>query len=534
MAQRSGGTNESAKKIQKSAPVTSKVGKPNRSVEEIKERYNFEKQTEQERMEALFKETQDILRKINDPKLRSTSSTNKFSRENIKLYLNSIDRNAPKLREAARYYYYTSQIFRQIILFYSTMWCLECRYLIPPYSLIKNNNIVRIKKIYENTINMLDNYNVQSNFSEILLHAYLEDVVFSIFVRNNDGKGFYYILDPDDCIIDTEYVEGGFGFSIDASKYQRGLKGELAEWFGEPFTSILKEYERTGEKYIHMPDEYGAAFKFDVSSLSRTVVPFSGLLSELATMGDIADNQALLDSSAIYRLLLIPLETRTNANKSDEYKIDPKVVVSYYNKLLDNLPPYVAASIVPGEVTENNVLDFSTTSTDQDVDRIENNQKNLLNTSGGGVLISAHNVDSTEKFKAWLKMVTAYATNSLLPQIEGTVNRFMAMDIAGEVCKVKFFKDVSIYTKDWVRDEVLKSCTFSYANRLAYNTFLGISEKATLANEFLETHVLGLTESMNHPLMSSYMQSGSNGNEAGRPETDSGELTDSGERTRNA
>ena len=500
------------------------------SVQEYKERYALD----QERFREMFKQTTDALRQLRDPNNLDTGKrVNKYTRENIRTYLQNPSGNVINLRRASWYYYYASQVYKRLIDFYTGMWQLQCRQIIPPYSLIKKMNPEDTKTVYENSINQLELYDIPNIFNEVAQRAYIEDVVFTIFVRDDTGA-FFYILDPDDCIIDCQYMEGGYGFSINAAAYTRGAKSKLAKWFGEPFTSIIKEYEDTHEKYIHVDDFYGAAFKFDTSDLTTSIVPFSGLLQELATLGDIADNQALLDSDAVYKLLAVPLETLTSATGSDQFKVSPQIMIEYLNVLNTLLPVYTASALIPGELTNDNVIDFSSTSADQDVDRIENNQKNLLNTSGGGVLLGSSNVKLSNEFLAWLKMESQFAIGSLMPQIEGHINRFLSYDVKGERCKVKFFK-VTTYTKDDVAASLLTSCQYSFSNRLAYNTFLGISEKSTLAMEYLENDVLALPALMTHPLQSSYTTAGGSveDSEGGRPETDPDQLTGSGERSRN-
>lgn len=496
------------------------------SIQEYKERYALE----QEQFNELFKQTTNALKQIRDPKKMSRTYVSKYTREAIRQYIQNPANNMANLRRASRYYYYASQVYRRLINFYAGMWQLQCRQIIPPYSLTQENDIAKVKKTYERTLNQMEIYDVQNNFYEVAMRAYLEDVVFTIFVRDKTGA-FFYVLDPDDCIIDSRYMEGGYGFSINAVNYTKGSKGKLAEWFGEPFTSILKEYDETKERWIHVDDKYGAAFKFDVSDMNA-VVPFSGILQELATLGDIGDNQALLDSDAVYKLLAVPLETLANASHSDEFKVSPAMMVEYLNVLNELLPVYTASALVPGGIKNENVIDFSTTSADQDIDRIENNQKNLLNTSGGGVLLGSSNVKLSAEFLAWLKMESQFAIGSLMPQIEGHINRFLSYDIGKTRCSVKFFP-VTIYTKDDMAATLLTSCQYSFSNRLAYNTFLGISEKSTLAMEFLENNVLGLPSLMIHPLVSSYTQSGTATDTGGRPQTPDDELTDSGERSRN-
>ena len=176
---------------------------------------------------------------------------------------------------------------------------------------------------------------------------------------------------------------------------------------------------------------------------------------------------------------------------------------------------------------------------DKDVDRLSQSQDTLLATSGGGSVLNSNYINSTAAFKAWLAAESEFAISSLLPQIEGFTNRMLKYDIvngkpkpsSSEPCKLKYF-EVTVYTKQDVQESLLSSCQYSFSNRLAYNTFNGISERATLTMEFFETEVLHLPELMTHPLQSSYTTAGTD-DEGGRPTTPDDELSPSGERSRN-
>ena len=133
---------------------------------------------------------------------------------------------------------------------------------------------------------------------------------------------------------------------------------------------------------------------------------------------------------------------------------------------------------------------------------------------------------------------TEYAISSLLPQTSGFINRFLENHLNKNACKVKFFP-VSVYTKDDYKEQLLSAAQNSLPTILAYNTFNGFSEKDTLALNFLEQEVLHLSEKF-QPLNTSYTQSNKDSSDkaydpepSGRPSKDEGDLTDSGERSRN-
>ena len=89
--------------------------------------------------------------------------------------------------------------------------------------------------------------------------------------------------------------------------------------------------------------------------------------------------------------------------------------------------------------------------------------------------------------------------------IQAIVNRLLSRWI-GDPCAVRFF-DVSIYQKDDFRKAILESCSNGLPNKTLYNTLNGVSEKDTLAMNFLEEDCLQLSTKF-RPLSTSYTQSG--------------------------
>ena len=102
-------------------------------------------------------------------------------------------------------------------------------------------------------------------------------------------------------------------------------------------------------------------------------------------------------------------------------------------------------------------------------------------------------------------------------------------------CHIHFFP-VSSYTYDYLKDDLLESCQYGFANKIAYNTLNDVSEIDTLAKFSLENEILKMNEQM-IPLSSSYTQSGkvTEGTDpviGGRPRSDDSEISDDGEASR--
>ena len=497
-----------------------------RTIEEMRAMFNAEEAKRKENYEMAV----DALKKYADPtKNVKISSLSEYDRKKIRTYLQNAAKNEENLRKAALYLYYRNQILYRLCHWYASMWSLDCRQVIPSYSFTKENNPESMLKQYEESLNILEAYNIQGNWHDVALRCYLEDVCYTVFFRDEESA-FFYIMDPSECKIDGRYMSGEFSYSVNMGKWKTEYRRTLAEWLGDPFKSMLAESDRTKESWIHMPDEWGAAFKFNADRWDVVLPPTAAILQQLSALNDIADLQALKDEASIYKLLLVPMKTLSGAKTSDEWAISVDLLLQYYDKMKDVLPEYVAAAPIPGELTNDNVIDFSTTSADKDIDRLSQSQDTILATAGGGIL-NMNYVNSNAALNAWLKAESEFAISSLLPQIEGFTNRMLAYDTSGEACKVRYFS-CTIYTKEELQKSLLESCQYSFSNRMAYNTFNGISEKATMTMEFFENQVLNLPSLMTHPLQSSYTTAGGE-DEGGRPQTPDDELTDSGERSRN-
>jgi hypothetical protein len=305
----------------------------------------------------------------------------------------------------------------------------------------------------------------------------------------------------------------------------------MLEWLGEPLTSMYNEYKRTCEKWIAMPDEYCACFKFNSSDLNYIIPPIAPLLQQLAGMSDMEDIQALLNDSLIRKLLVLPMETRNNADGPDDFKVSPDMLIAYHEILKEILPDYISSAVIPGELKKENVIDFSSVSADNDLNYLLKTQDTFFTLSGGGAVLNSSKINSTAAFKAWLREETNFAISSLLGQIQGFTNRMLSYNVSNP-CSVTYFNE-SIYTREDLAERLLKACQYSFADRLAYNTAVGVSEKETMAMLHFEQEVLKLPEIMVNPLSSSFTQSGES-EDAGRPTVDDGEISDSGERSRNA
>lgn len=481
-----------------------------------------------------FMENKDKFAKENVTPITLRDITKSYSKRistidkaKLKRYMQNISSNEKQLRDVARYLYYRSNVFFRIVNWYADMWDLRCRIITPQYSLTKNNNPTKIKRSFEETVNLLDKMDMQGNMVSRFINVYIQDVSYAITFLDDTGM-FFYELNPDECVIETQYSTKDYGFAIDMSKWDTDYRQEIINYLGSPLKEMFDEYKRTGKKWIHCPDEYASVFKFRTDLLDVNVPPLLPNFLGLSNLEDLVDIQADADALSIYKLIYMPLKTISGSKDVDDFEINPSTAKPYFDKLVDTgvVPENVSAAMVPGD--ELKVIDFSG-SADTDTTSVEKASNQILQTAGGGAVLNSNKITSTAAFNAWLKSETEFAISTLIPQVNGFVNRILEMKLASP-CKVDHF-EISVYTREAKAEELLKSCQYSFANRLAYNTCIGISEKATLAMLYFENEVLDLPGIMKYPLSSSFTTSNT---EAGAPtKGDNEDISESGERMRN-
>lgn len=512
--------------------VSENVGKPNMSVAAIKEQYSIDEERRKSNYanakEAVVKYLRDLNKAIKNRNIATTD------REKVKNYLTgNIGGNGKELIKASRYLYYRSQIYHKLVHFYADLYCLECRNVTPPYDFTKNMDAKKALKQFNDTLDFLDIMNLKNNFNEVLINLWIEDASFNLFFHDDTGALFYRI-EPDEAIFDSKYMNGpGLGFAMDMSKWRTADRQMLIEQLGSPLKEMWNEYQRTNAKYIHVPDEYSAAFKLRMDLWDSIIPPILAMFSQLANLNDLVDIQADADELSIFKLIYYPLKI-LSGGKTDDFEVTPDLALDYFYRMVEEaLPSNVSAAAIPGD--ELKVIDFGNDTT-KDIDRVEQSQSQILGGAGGaGAILDAQRaINNTALINAALKNETTYALSSILPQIESFTNRMLALNVSNP-CHVSYFP-VSIYTKEDYRKNLLESLQHGYGYRLPYGTLLGFTERESMSHLAFAQDVLGLHDIMMHPLQSSYTMTGeSEKGEVGQgaPEKDPTELTPSGDRSRN-
>lgn len=466
----------------------------------------------------------DPLRKLRDIAKGSKRRVDAVNKDVVVTYLQNPTSNEANLRNISWYLYYRNQIYQRIIMYFASLFCLEARSVIPRRDLVNPESDESILKSYNDTLKMLSNWNINNEFLKTNMTCFLQDVSYNIAYY--DETGLYLLpINPNYCRIYAQYPTGDFAFAIDMT-YFRGSSNWLVEAWGEPFVSMYREYERLGNtaRWQVVPDKYAACFKYHNNDWETVMPPFSGLFGDLINLNDIADISAVADKMEVYKLLWVELETITGSKIPDDWKVNPDIVIEYFNRMVEEaLPDYASAAIVPGKL---NVVDFSNSDKTAETNKVLKATKSVLNTSGGAQILNSAEISGTTAFNAAIKSDTEFSLASLLPQINGWFNRILPF-VVSNPSKIHFYH-VGRLNREEFRKELLENGQYSLPTKLAIMTLSGIDELDTLSLNHLEENILGLSDKFTSPLKSSHTASG----DVGRPTSDDSSITDDGEASR--
>lgn len=510
---------ESKVDIYSSATTTTNSNTTKRTAAEMKEWYEKNKKVIEN-----FANTSESIKKLKDATKDTKYKTiSKIKKDDLLSWLQNPSSNEKNLRNLSQYLYYRSHLYYKIIKYHANMLECDIRSVIPQIDLTKENDPEKVKKSYFQTLEVLDRMNLQGNFVRIASICYRDDVFFGCKYFDDKGHMFIMPLNPDYCKLNGYYETGDLAFMFDCSFFDK--YPELLEYWGEPFQSMHSEYKSDKQKWKQMNDEYCAAFKFRYEDLDICIPPFSGVMNSLLSLLSLEDLQDVIDEQQIYKLLVAKIPLLSGTNIPDDFAVDPSTAIQYFNKMIDALPDYLGMVLSPIPIEQISFEDNATS----EINRVEKSTQAVLNTAGGAQILNSANITGSTAINAALRLDSEFAISTLLPQIEGWVNRHLSYELSNP-SKVKLFNTTS-YLKSELRKELLESAQYGLPTKLAVNTIHGFSERDTMALNFLEEKVLGVTD-LFRPLQSSYTQSGSGTNTGGAPTKDDISISDDGEASR--
>lgn len=471
-----------------------------------------------------FAKVQEALR-LHDPGKSTSRIYSTFNKDTLRTYMKNPAANQSNLRQLSRFLYYRSNPYRRLITYNATALNLDARSVIPTYNINKENDVKKTLKQYHDTLSTLDNMNLNLELLKLYIINWREDTSFGCAYYDDEGL-FILPLDGDYCQITCAYPNGSFGFSMNMSYF--ATRASELEFYGEPFISMYSAYQKdmVNGKWQEMPEEYAVCFKINIDDITLPLPPYLALFNSIISLTDLEEIQSVKNEMDIYKLLVARFETIQGSNTPDDFTVDPDTAISYFDRMSEYLPDYVAAILSPIPIDS---IEFNKNQT-SDVNQIESATESLFNTSGGAQILNSSSISGSTAFTAAIMADSKQAISSLLPQTQQWLNRFLTYHIKNPA-KVKFLP-VTEYTKAEYRKSLLESGTYGLPTRLALNSLNSFSELDTLSLKFLEQDCLNLDKEL-IPMMSSHTQaSGNDSSTGGAPEKDLDEISDDGDKSK--
>lgn len=482
----------------------------------------------EERLKEVFAKTSKALQLTDLTKTESRTYT-AYNRDTLRTYLKSPKAYEQQLRNVSRYLARMSYEYRRMLVHYATMICGDAFSITPNYDLSQDVSDEDILSNYFETLERWQRIQFETELVKTLLVAWREDSVYGYIYDDTDQEGgtFYvHILDGDYCRV-SSVVNGVAKFAFDFSYFRK--YPQCLEYWDSEFKKKYDKYEKnTSLRWQELELDREICFKVNIDDPTMDYPPLGPLFEHLINLLDLQGIQNVKDTLSIYKLLVARLKPLSGTDEPDDFEVDPETAVKYFNKMLNYLPPEVAAILSPLPIDP---IEFNDNNNTQDSDMIANSSKNLFNSVGGAIL--GAEFEGSTIYEAKIIEEMEYAQSTLLPQINKWVNQYFNYIIGTHHANIKYIDGVSPYTRKAKRKELLESAQNGLGTALDIAVLDGASQKETLArlrlNQALNINSLLI------PLSTSYTQSGSVNTDpinGGAPTKDATELTDDGSRSR--
>lgn len=353
--------------------------------------------------------------------------------------------------------------------------------------------------------------------------------VYAYVYDDSDQEGgtcFYQILDGDYCRVSS--VEAGvFRFAFDFS-YFRSHETYLDYWDSE-FKTKYEAYQKDSSlRWQELEPERQVCFKVNSDDPTMDYPSFSSLFEAIISNIDLQALKTAKDELSAYKLLVARLKPLTGTNEPDDFEVDPDTALKYYNKFVAALPECVNACLSPVPIEP---IEFKDLNNTDDTDMISNSISNIFKHIGGVILNS--DKSGTTIYEAQIIADMEIAQSTLLPQVQRYLNLYFNYVIGTGHGYFKYIDGVCPYTRRQKRKELLESAQNGFS-RMSIGILDGNTALEQISLLKLEKD-LGLVDLMSNPLSTSYTQSNKSDTDpinGGAPSKDSGDLTDSGSKSK--
>lgn len=454
-----------------------------------------------------------ILKDLNG---RITGSSRRISsKDEVNKYLANPDKNIKQLRDAVNEVYNSSSHFRRLIQYFANL--NDLAYVVSPYRIeVAKANKRLINKNYKRTLDMLSTMDIKNQFRKILTVCLREDIFYGTMWVTKDNITIQQ-LPSDYC--DVSVVEGNvLNVTFNFSYFD--LNPTYLPNYPQEFREKYEIYKATrGGKWIELDSPTSFAIKCNTDILAYPIPPFAGILREVYDIEDYKKLKFAKTELENYAMLVMSLPS--SDEKGWRFTLDE--AVKFYHNLDEVLPDEVGSVLSPMKIEK---IGFGEPGR-READTIAEAEESLFTAAGVSSLLFNNEKASSNALLLSVKADQAI-TYGIVCSIEQMVNRYLWSLPFGKNFKVTFL-DTSSFNRKEVGDAYLKACQYGFPMVSYYCASQGLMQADMDCLNFLEDDILGVKGRF-IPVQSSNTQSSKG--DSGRPQSDIGDLSESGEQSR--
>ena len=455
-----------------------------------------------------------------------------FRKEDVQRYLFDPARFEKELRRAMRYVYAASPHFRRLVQYFVGL--SDLAYVVEPYKTDPSKANVRTTNInYRKTLDALSSMNIRTQIPKILTVCLREDVFYGTLWVTPDSITIQQLPSEYCAISSTEGNVPNVTFDFSYFDTRLSLLNTYPEEFKIKY-DLYRSSFRSGDgvrgvgirRWIELDSPTSFAIKCNADILDYALPPFVGILSDIFDIErykDLKLSKTELENYAMVTMT-IPIDDE------GRWGIDRDKAYEFFHNMDAVLPDQVGAVLSPMPVGK---ISFERANSEDD-DTVAKAEQNLFTAAG----VSSQLFSATTSANALLLSIKAdqSITFGIVKSIEDAINRYLQAQPYGKRFRANFL-DCSPYNRKELGESYLKAASYGLPTISMYAASQGLGQAELDSMSFLEGTVMEL-QKMFKPLQNSAQMSPdsleSNGatDEGGAPQKEIGDLTDSGEQSR--
>lgn len=449
------------------------------------------------------------LSKIGIRNLESTSETNptytKYTKDQLVTYLGNPASYEKQLRKMSKYLFNISNYYRRLIQYFANMSTFS--YTISPYGLDRSKtvNANKFKKAYYSSVTAVELMNLPHEATKMFTIAFRDDVYYGYEWEINDSVAFQN-LDADYCKI-SSIEDGVYNFAFDFSYFDSN-QDKLPNYPPE-FQTMYNTYKTNTQLYKWQ--ELDSTKSICIKVNEHDYIPIPPFVSLFSALADIEDYRAISKNASEtnnYKALAMEIPLGDNG----EFLIDYNDAKEFYDMMTNVLPPNIGAILTPMKLTDWN---FDRSGANSDTNEVAKAEASLFTEIGVNKILFGGGEDPSASTLSICTINDQMIVFAVMRQLERWVNRKLKSVSSSYKFRINFLP-VTHYNIAEMHERYLKDATYGMPTRTAALATTGYAGTDYENMTYLENEILGLGNG-EIPLKSSNTQSGSAGDEGGRP-----------------